>query len=243
MFIIYVLLRLTSIKQYRSFKMEPGVPVKPEKLISVDTETQVILTVPHSFCDLHNHERTCDLVAQEAAESLAHLLSFSSEIFLGNSPRSFLDLNRDESFNSSYRQDIRNTLSNSQGSFLASNGIIQSSPESNIYLLDIHSFPLLSTESNGKPYLTFDFAEVALVDHLTTTTDYVHRLANVLHQGGVRVLVAEGNEDNSILGEAREQGIPSILIEYLEDLSSDRIDYINILIDLWLQNENERRFV
>lgn len=168
----------------------------------------VLLSAPHAGCYNLNGERDCDLLAEKAAYYLYFLIP-ESELYIGYVDREELDLNRDQAFNDPQRIELR-----------------QAAEDLNpVISLDIHSFP--TPEFKG--------AHLAILDEYPGT-EYGHRLFTYLQsQLAYNVKYLTG-VDNSIMTEMRAKGIPSILIEFNEDLT-DELTEIVITIITWLIRE------
>lgn len=80
----------------------------------------ILITAPHAYC-IRLPYRHCDRVALVAAALLSEL--FPCQLEIADTPREEVDLNRDESLNTPFRQRVREKI-----------------PFADI-LLDIHSFP------------------------------------------------------------------------------------------------------
>jgi len=168
----------------------------------------VVVTSPHSLCIPGAKVRTCDLLALEAAEDLVKTLKtfFNVLYFPANFYRGNLDLNRDVSLNSSYRRRVAAALADHP-----------------LVLIDVHSDPRGSYGSD---------ADIVILDNTPETT-YGKELYNVMLESGVFVIYIEGSKVNSITQQGRRYGIPSILIEYTEDLDRRKIHQANESILTW----------
>ena len=167
----------------------------------------ILLSAPHAGCFFHPERRDCDLLAEKAANYL-HFLIPESELHVGYSDRAALDLNRDQSLDDPFRIDLRQAAD-------------QLKP---VISLDIHSFP--SSE--------FGNADIAILDE-HPGTDYTRNLYEFLHsQLDLYQIAYFSGSGNSIMIEMRAKGIPSILIEFNEDLPEDKLTTINFAIVEWL---------
>jgi hypothetical protein len=171
----------------------------------------VIITSPHSLCIPGAKVRTCDLLALKAAEDLVKTLkpSFYVLYFPANVYREKLDLNRDVSVNSPYRRRVTAALADHP-----------------LALIDVHSDPRGSYGAD---------ADIVILDNTPETT-YGKELYNVMLRSEVFVIYREGSKVNSITQQGREYGVPSILIEYTEDLNQRKIHQANEAILTWLRS-------
>lgn len=127
-----------------------------------------------------------------------------SRIIIGETYRPHLDLNRDEALDDSFRLNIR-----------------QQTPS---LLLDIHSFP----RDDG-----FNSYDLVIIDE-DPVTDYSRDLYRHLVKHLPYNVGYFSGEGNSIVREARQRGIPAILIEYGEFLISSDLTTINQVIGNWV---------
>lgn len=166
----------------------------------------ILISAPHAGCFDHTGERDCDLLAEKAATHL-HLMIPGSELYVGRADRDVLDLNRDQSLNDSFRINLRTASERLQPTIS----------------LDIHSFP------NSE----FDGADLAVLDE-HPGTKYGQDLFTFLQSRLSYKVAYYAGADNSIMAEMRSKGIPSILIEFNEDLTDDDLTTINLVIVEWL---------
>ena len=166
----------------------------------------VLLSAPHAGCFSLTGERDCDLLAEKAARYL-NLLIPESKLYVGYVKRKELDLNRDQAFNDPFRVNLRRAAD-------------QFNP---VISLDIHSFP--TPEFNG--------TDLTILDE-SPGTDYGHDLHAFLQSRLPYRIGYYKGAGNSIMNEMRSKGIPSILIEFNEDLSDDDLTSIDLVIIEWL---------
>jgi hypothetical protein len=179
----------------------------------------VIITVPHSLCDSSNPVRNCDTLAYVAAESLYEKMPYPTWIFQSNHHRSQIDLNRDVSLETDFRRAISNKMRE-----------LKRDGYDPIFVLDTHSVEDLAWDHN----------HLDLLDEFTTNTPYVRRLAHLLRQDGFDIGHYQG-KDNSIVQEARRNGLISVLFEFNESLPYDILNEITPVIVEWVHNEIELR--
>lgn len=174
----------------------------------------ILLTVPHSKC-LGKKDHICDYLAEKAARNLQTKFK-NSILILADQNRTFIDYNRKKARKTKWRENIRNILE-----------------EKNIdFLLDIHSFPPES-ESFGFFENTSSLPEIVLLDSYydgnfldkSTSTKF----NKYLLQNKIRSKLLVGGT-NDIIIDGRKYNTKSILIEYNENLSFDRLNFINQII-------------
>ena len=166
----------------------------------------ILLSAPHAGCFNHNGDRDCDLLAEKAAHYL-HFLIPGSELYVGYVLRENLDLNRDQSLNDSFRIELRQAAKRLKPSIS----------------LDIHSYP--ESEFNG--------ADIAILDE-EPRASYAHGLFKFLQEHLPYYVEYLSGAKNSIMIEMRAKGIPSVLIEFNENLSDDDLSTIDFVIVEWL---------
>jgi len=174
----------------------------------------VIITAPHAFCYHWISERHCDRKAKIAALNFYNKIPYQKEIFLADQPRGMYDFNRLTSRFTLFRQKIRQYL----------NRLLPF--KDSVMVIDIHSFVEHSDDSGYK-------GEIALLDEIPGTSEYVDSIQQYLINNGVNVTRYVG-DFNDIVQESRSYGFKAILIEYNENLSIDRINEINDLLVEWL---------
>jgi len=157
----------------------------------------IIITVPHSLC-LHTY-RDCDMLAKKAGTLLYKGLKekHNTIIMFSNVHRTKLDLNREESRQSSFREELRILLK-----------------EENVkMLLDVHSFPNRSLPGE----ITFLVFNV---------NNFVYRLTTWLLQNNIDVNIVTASKVNDIILEAEHNNIKQLLIEFNESLTDERLKFI-----------------
>jgi hypothetical protein len=194
-----------------------------------NTNSLVILTSPHSKCDNESQVRMCDTNAEAARLSLNKLLTkegFKVKEFEADVYRSEQDLNRFPARQTTFRTAIRS--------------FIEQNKDQILYLLDIHSFPqgyqgfgqdtqvcllddtVFLSQTNDPRYPIYPFCKETLL------------LEQMLRDKGIHTSAMEGSI-NDLQNESRiDQGIPTLLIEYREDLEIHTLDQINSIITQWM---------
>lgn len=172
----------------------------------------VLLTVPHSRCPV-SRWRVCDLNAENAAVRLRAAPHPRWSYEMHRSPdvlRETMDFNRPQSWNTSFRRAIRARLRDAA------------------VVLDMHSFPRGSFTGE-------EDADVVVLDN-TPGTEYGAALARSIAAHGVRAAHMMGDPDkNTITQEARDAGVPAVLIEYGEHLDDATVDRANAGVHRWLE--------
>jgi len=168
----------------------------------------VFITVPHAGCFEFPKERHCDRLAEKAGYSLYYLIP-DSIIFVGKVFRGDLDLNRDQALNDPFRVNIRQAANKFRPSIV----------------LDTHSFP--------EKYTNFGDVDVMILDEKPGTI-YGRDIARFLRdKTSYRVAYSQG-DGNSIMIEMRRMGIPSVLVEFMENLRDNDLAIISEKILEWL---------
>lgn len=186
--------------------------IKRKSDLSKSMNPFIIVTAPHTLCDLSDHVRNCDLLAEYAAKSLYSRIPYPKTLLLSDHYRSEVDLNRKPSRNTSFRKKLTHLMQN-----------LYEQGYEPVFVLDIHSV------EDG----AWDTSEIYLLDEFTIDTPYVNDLSNLLQSYGVIVNHYQG-QHNDIMEEARSNGFISILIEFNESLPHRRVDQITPLIVQWI---------
>jgi len=183
-------------------------------------EPFIIITAPHSKCDPSAKERMCDKVAKQAAETLSSLIKYKHKLLLANIYRSECDLNRKKCINTDYwQQEIIPTIDDPLKKY------------NPIFLIDIHSFPS-TPDISLLPLFIIDYSG---------GKDYVHNLVNTLINNGIKTERREVEPVNAIIQYSLSKDIPSLLIEFNENLSIEDIKKIDEIILIWLEKEINKR--
>lgn len=181
----------------------------------------ILITVPHAGCREYPITRNCDRAARQAALTLKQLIP-DSKLHIGNVFRADLDLNRDVALQHPFRGAIRQAIATSKINFV----------------LDVHSYPFPDDFGNSDFTILDESPGTwygrSLFQFMTGTQP--KRNGDVQNSHGYRIAYYYG-AGNSIMREARALGIPSLLVEYGEFLSSEDIEYLSSMIVDWLQEE------
>lgn len=185
----------------------------------------LVITAPHAYCPV-TIPRVCDLLSGQAAELLANDLADLQPHLLINTNvlRSVSDLNRPTSAEQPYHQQLRSLLSHGQGGLL----------------IDVHSYPGLAfedqvyqplyanSEQPHEVYLLLKLSSSSAIKRATA------RLANLLAAAEVEVAIYSADEhQNYILNIGLEHGLTTVLIEFNEALSNQRLEYIVQHVAAW----------
>lgn len=174
--------------------------------------SRIWLTVPHARCPGGSPpQHLCDFSAPSGAQQLATALGGRALVFIGDVSRDQCDLNRRRCrLTTRFRQSLTNRLQ-------------REGPPS--LLLDIHSFP--DREGAYGPYeivLLLDAGHgpsYELSRRLRTAMEQEVQNANVTEMEGAT---------NDIQVEMHEYGVPAVLIELNEGMSSARIQqYMSVI--------------
>jgi hypothetical protein len=101
-------------------------------------------------------------------------------------------------------------------------------------LIDVHSYPNSFSSFNVYPV-----PELVILDSYHSDQGFIDLFTSVnfvsyLKSQGIDAVLLEGG-DNDIMIEMRENGIPAILLEFNESLSSERINTIVQVISNYLK--------
>lgn len=182
---------------------------------SPSSDKSIILTVPHGKCPLpqKSSDRMCDIAAMSAAECMAKLLKGYNIFIPGDEYRYDHDLNRKESRKTNYRSRLSNVFKHLKNS--------------NVILLDIHSFPNYYDPRAGDINF-FKSNEIAPDFVLLRGKRDIYNgqsICNIIHQElrehNINVKIIENIEVLDILNEADEYNIPGVLCEFNEKLRDD----------------------
>lgn len=192
---------------------------------------KILLTVPHSLC-IKNSRRNCDYLADDASMNLdknfRKLHKAITYRIKADKNRNAIDYNRKIARNSRWRVFVRKIMLD----------------ESVDVLLDIHSFPseyssfgyfsTESTPSNFSTEYTKIIPEVVILDSYHSNNKFLDYNTSInfnkyLLKYKILSKLLVGGE-NDIIMDGRKKGIPSVLIEYNESLSKERLNFINKII-------------
>jgi hypothetical protein len=172
----------------------------------MNKQPKILIIAPHSKCDSEIAQRHCDIRAKEIAENLkkvAENLNYDVKLILSDMLRSIHDYNRKESFNTPWRQQIRN--------------YIEDNFDTPIIIYETHSFPPKGTEFvDGSQMALLAIDEYysgtkKMHDYLNNTTDIkIHNAINNTRINNLMIetsrypnikhhYLLEFNEDSNIL--------------------------------------------
>jgi phosphatidylserine decarboxylase len=196
----------------------------------------IAITAPHAYCAPNDEEghHWCDFLATKAAERLANAFSGSSKIFQTSINREECDLNRPTCQPTSFSKEGGDKAQKWHQEIF--DWINENKSK---WLLDIHSFPPHSGSFDNGDH------EVVLLFHLplrASTQEFVQ----FLKKRGVDIQMIQGSQtgyaSNAIVNEALENCpslVDALLLEFREDLSTQRLDEIsNIISQLLFQTSS-----
>lgn len=173
----------------------------------------ILITVPHAKCVSTGSNHSCDTIALSRGKALEMSMQnrgINIQLCAANTNRLVMDENRDESWNDEYRINIRNIMN-----------------EQNVAMLvDVHSYP---NEGSFKGYDMY----ILYLEELISS-GYAYGLNKFLDEKGYRVGRTRGSRVNSIMREATEMNIPSILIEFNEGMDEAREEKLVQDIANWM---------
>lgn len=161
-------------------------------------EKVILLTVPHGYCkNDSNILRRCDRRAISSAENLESILKLKTNIKIitvkSEVDRQDMDENRIQSRHDNFRNTIDTVIENYDV----------------IWTIDMHSFPMGGFEPTKWEYLKF-----VILDDVSFIDQPEHSIFNFNYP---YYELLQGSRANDIEEESRSLGIPSILIEVLEN--------------------------
>lgn len=177
----------------------------------------IVITVPHAACP-HVESDACDSNAEEIAEEISKKTPSARVIVskVHRDPR-FLAF---DGLPGSDQNRSPGRITEFKRDFLDALGDAS-------LVLDVHSFPRETA-----------FDDVYILDPSSAWDTSAKSLAKRLG-----VPSYEGSRENWIVVRAREEGIPSILVEFSRELSSERIDFYSSEIADWAEDFLRTRFV
>lgn len=157
----------------------------------------LIITVPHDKCSEHKKSRNCDLVAQKVADRIYERLKnhIQTRIYHADRYRSEGDLNRIETFDTTWRQNITNQL------------------KSGDILLDIHSFP---NTVNSFGTINEQIPKIVLLD-MDDHTDLCDQVKSTIPS----TKYMRGSSKNDIVKNALDNEVDAMLWEFNESTITD----------------------
>ena len=167
----------------------------------------VVLAVPHYKCDTFGKycDKTSGMAAKLIRKRLDELGILNSTLF-GNVTRDVLDLNRKESRGSPFRSKLLNLVDSNEPAFV----------------LDVHSFPEKMFETDKDVYLI----EIA-------STSYSASLNAYLKSNGVSCEIFSGTRENDIMYEMLGKDVPTVLIEFKNELVEESLTYACLKVADW----------
>jgi hypothetical protein len=174
----------------------------------------VLLTVPHAMCAQDSPEqRTCDRAALRAAVTLSNELRNEGywPIVWANTQtaRSAVDMNRAEARLTPWRRELDHKLGTMEPHLL----------------FDVHSFPRISRPGKHSFYnpLTEVAPDVVILTN-PVTDDKNEILLFHLRQHLTNTKILRGSVENDIMVTATwDNAVPSLLLEFREDLTNERL--------------------
>ena len=166
---------------------------------------KIIVTSPHSLCDLKIKERNCDKVAKKANQFMSFylmVLGFSVDYYYSDIHRSIYDLNRKISKKTLFRELILGNIKKNKNDIYCN--------------FDIHSFP--TKEYNSDVYFILNNPNHKI-------NNIFNGIFNGLKKNNIKYSVFESGKDenklsyNDIMNDFNDNNIPSLLIEFYENLS------------------------
>jgi hypothetical protein len=146
---------------------------------------------------------TCDYRANDAGKSLHRYLGSESIILYGDINRTISDLNRSESRHTKFRRFLSQLIQKTEVE----------------WVLDAHSFPPQGTDMKGE-----------IVFLSLSKESYLKDLVDHLRQHNIDANMKMGSYLNDIILEAKQHHLKYLLLEYNEDLTVSRLNYISQLI-------------
>lgn len=176
-----------------------------------EMKPKVILTAPHATCPLLGSNHPCDVIAGDLTKKIASQLGAQGvavRTFIGDIPRTEVDLNRDESKGRDYYRTFMDSVSPGTLHF------------------DIHSYP---------PELD-DFKNVdAVIYRMGNNSQLVDLLQRELSKNH-KVGVIYGSSINTLVRDSQRQGAQSALIEFSESLQPEESKIASELAQIVLDN-------
>ena len=162
--------------------------------------TKILIIAPHSFCgnSQSSIKRDCDLRARDVAyemKKIAENAGYEVQLFESDVPRIIHDYNRKESYDTEWRQRIRDYIDNNPGP---------------IIIYEMHSFPNKDTEFND--------SHMALVA-IDKYGDEANELHSYLRNAGIKIHPAINNTRivNLMVDTSKYKNVKHYLLEFNED--------------------------
>jgi len=177
----------------------------------------ILITVPHGYCanDMPSGKmatRRCDRRAEQSADILSQILKSKTNLKIitikSKMDRQIIDENRIQSRNDEFRNEIDNILDKYDV----------------IWTIDMHSFPMggFEPQHTNWPYLKF-----VILDNVAPRISKEHWIFDFNFE---YYELLQGSTVNDIQEQSRDLGVPSILIEVLEDKELTDTELKNFLI-------------
>lgn len=188
--------------------------------------SKIILTVPHAECiedeqiALQLNHHTCDYIAPEASITLASIFNFFNirpAVFTATVNRLYGDMNRPNTRNELFRQRITQA---------------QQSGKTKL-VLDVHSFSSISAEIDDT-WKDLDLGVMTLGEPKSWHISMIAFLKDVIPQFRIRQIT--GSQINDIMFVADQAGIPTVLLEFYEELSQYKLTLLCSAIVSFLIN-------
>ncbi len=187
-------------------------------------EKAILLTVPHGFCEYDIAiARRCDRRAEESADMLAKILGDKTNITIivvkSQVDRREMDENRIQSRHDKFRNTIDEMINEYDV----------------LWTIDMHSFPMYGFEPQRTNY---QYLKFVTLDDISFYPTKEHQIFNFEFDG---YEMLTGSRDNDIEEESRSLGIPSILIEVLENpelTDAELNSFLNVIANRILKNKD-----
>lgn len=182
----------------------------------------LVVTAPHSQCDMLAPNRACDLAAALAGQSLCLAMqkqNLSCVYLPGDEFRRDHDLNRKPSRSTKYRKGLESVMK----------GVSSVRPSSGHtpLLLDVHSFPDYYMEEAGdinffaKGEKAPDIVLLQGPKNMYNEASLTDVLFHSLSRAGLQTKIIKGILVNDIMNQANEYGISGILLEFNEKYNKE----------------------
>lgn len=203
-------------------------------------DNKIILTAPHAYCfDIQSNIRNCDKRSEELLNCLKESLENHNATVITiinrdlkrirpidstiNNPVCY-DYNRIPCRNSKFRNEIKQSYSNNDIS----------------YLLDCHSYPFTSsfTSYDNKELNNYDTVMVFLLNDIDTSNQLFikcsilsYKINNLLYKLNKKCIILKGGE-NDIINESIKDGTNAFLIEVIEDHDILKDETLKLICDV-----------
>lgn len=187
----------------------------------------VLITIPHATCGSligHSCDYSAKYLADEIEQEFQKVGINDVKKYEAKIPRSEIDMNRKESRNTKFREEIIEDIKSKKGK--------------KIWVLDIHSFP------DNDFHTDSDFVILDTRDgNYHKATSYVKKFVEYTKKNNLSVVDLPGadswnEETNDIMDTSREKGAFSFLIEAKEGLKSNIVRKMAECIVNFIKNNN-----